>query len=280
MLARVDSAETTVWPPQGELWSLGVLYQYAGTYANIATNLEECRSALILSLAEGGTDARQADQDRIRKVLVALYDVAERSEAHLPPLKRLQLRLGRLIVKMKEPMQAAVLRSELDNLRDGLGDELADEKFLAVKPELVPFYETDLAFGDDVARAFPKSIDDIDEAGKCLALGRNKATAFHLMLAMEEALRALADKIGADVFDKKKDQFFPWSMIVGNLKDKIPALPKDEQERWTEVHNLLWGVNKAWRNKTMHPAQNYTDKQARRLYDAVHNFMNDLAELV
>ena len=51
-------------------------------------------------------------------------------------------------------------------------------------------------FGDDVARAFPSSKGDIDEAGKCLALDRGTACVFHLMRILEIGLQLLAAKLG------------------------------------------------------------------------------------
>jgi hypothetical protein len=134
-------------------------------------------------------------------------------------------------------------------------------------------------FGKDVFDKFNDSARDISESGKCLALGRNTACVFHLMLAMERALRAMAAKIGANVHDKHGN-FDRWSVIVGNVKAAIPTLPKDKQDAWTEAHNLLWGVGKVWRNETMHPAEAYTDQEARDVFGAVKVFMSRLADLV
>ncbi len=169
----------------------------------------------------------------------------------------------------------------LDHVIRSINHSLRGRVMFALSVEGQRLYEgKEPLFGADVYDKFPKSRDDIAEAGKCLAMRRNKATVFHLMLAMEEALRALALRIGADVYDVAKDQFMPWGQIVGNVKAKLPSLPKDQQEDWLEVHNLLWGVGKAWRNGTMHPAESYTDEQAETVFGGVKGFMQHLAPLI
>ena len=43
----------------------------------------------------------------------------------------------------------------------------------------------------EVNDKFPSAAFDIDEAGKCLAIGRSTAAVFHLMRALETAIRAV-----------------------------------------------------------------------------------------
>lgn len=141
------------------------------------------------------------------------------------------------------------------------------------------YHSKEPLFGKDVFEKFNDAARDIAESGKCLALGRNTACVFHLMLAMERALRAMAAKIEAEVYDKHGN-FDRWSVIVGNVKAAIPTLPKKKQDAWTDAHNLLWGVGKVWRNDTMHPAEAYSDEEARDVFNAVKVFMARLADLV
>jgi hypothetical protein len=138
---------------------------------------------------------------------------------------------------------------------------------------------TEAPFGGDVFTAFNDAARDLDEASKCLALERNTAAVFHLMLAMERVLRRLAARMNATLVNKKGD-WEKWSVLVSNMKAAIPAQPLPEQDAWTEAHNLLWGVGKVWRNETMHPADAYTDAEAQEIYDAVRVFMTRLAPLV
>ena len=45
---------------------------------------------------------------------------------------------------------------------------------------------------------FPSAMEDLDEAGKCYATGRHRATVFHVIRAAEWALRALARAAGVN----------------------------------------------------------------------------------
>ena len=47
-------------------------------------------------------------------------------------------------------------------------------------------------FGTEVAARFPRAIVDIEEAGKCFALGRFTACVFHLMRVVEAGLAAIS----------------------------------------------------------------------------------------
>src|SRR5271168_5169670 len=47
-------------------------------------------------------------------------------------------------------------------------------------------------FGAEVAAKFPCVIYDIEEAGKCLALDRSTASAFHSIRCLEAGIRALS----------------------------------------------------------------------------------------
>jgi hypothetical protein len=62
--------------------------------------------------------------------------------------------------------------------------ELEGRKFIQV--ERTDLYEQQSPiFGEKVLTEYPKAAYDISEAGKCLALGRGTACAFHLMRVIE-----------------------------------------------------------------------------------------------
>lgn len=57
----------------------------------------------------------------------------------------------------------------------------AQRLFLYIPPQMVNLYEAKELFGQPVEHAFPSAIDDIEDAGKCLALGQGTACVMHLM---------------------------------------------------------------------------------------------------
>jgi len=161
----------------------------------------------------------------------------------------------------------------IEQLYDRLRDALADRFFLAIPPETAPLYQQpEPLFGKGVDDAFPNSAEDISEAGKCLALGRATASVFHLMRAMEAAIRRLCTKL--QIHNTERD----WGKLLSDISEKIEAMPKgDKRNRWSETHTHLYHVKQAWRNDTMHPKQTYTTEEAKRIFDAVNVFMSALS---
>ena len=136
-------------------------------------------------------------------------------------------------------------------------------------------------FGANVEGAFPDSTDDLKEAARCLALERGTAAIFHLMRATEGAVKVLGAKLGATVLNANGEAL-PWGVLVSNIKPKIDALAKgQDQDAWYAVHALLHSVNRAFRTKTAHPASGlYTEEQARDAFAATKAFLQEMAERV
>lgn len=130
-------------------------------------------------------------------------------------------------------------------------------------------------FGEMVADAFPSSITDIYEATLCLGLSRNTACVFHLMRAMEDAVKRLGEKLGATT------ESLEWGKILANMKAPVEGLPKGpNRDAWSEILTLLYHVKQKWRNGTMHPKQTYTNDEATTVYQAVRSFLQHLAPLM
>lgn len=223
-------------------------------------------AAFIRDIARAaGMDATEAGAGRLVEGLQAL------KKRHVEDAGK-QLRISQ--------SEISELERNVDYLVMCFNDQLNAKHGLFLTNEEAQLYQpVEPLFGKDVFEKFNDAARDIAESGKCLALGRNTACVFHLMLAMERALRAMAAKIEASVHDKHGN-FDRWAVIVGNVKAAIPTLPKKKQDAWTEAHNLLWGVGKVWRNETMHPAEAYSDQEARDVFNAVKIFMTCLADLV
>jgi hypothetical protein len=117
--------------------------------------------------------------------------------------------------------------------------------------------------------------EDLDEACNCLALARATACVFHLMRAMEEAVKILGTKLGVTNVEKE------WGKILSDIGAKIEAMPKGQsRDEWSACHVNLYHVKQAWRNSTMHPKETYTTEQAKEVLDAVFAFLKQLATLV
>lgn len=160
-------------------------------------------------------------------------------------------------------------------------DELELRYFLALSPSERDLYEQKLSlFGDKVEFILSPASEDISEAGKCLALGRYTATVFHLMRAMEIAVKSLGVKLNVTVIDKDNIDL-EWGKILANLSTPIQAMPKgEEKEAWSAAQSFLVYVKIAWRNPTMHPKQTYTEEEAKSIFSAVRAFICDICKLL
>lgn len=192
-----------------------------------------------------------------------------------PALGRIELPLqfGRLAA-------ATSLPADVKALKDRFQDRLATEWFYHVEPADRPLYGQKELFGDQVARKFPKSLEDIEAAGSCLALGQGTACVFHLMRAMEAAVGRLCTRLNIPNPDRE------WGKLLSDINKAVEAMPKgtakEQRKRnaWSEAHTHLYHLKQAWRNDTMHPKKTYTQEQAREVFAATRVFMNYLAGLV
>ena len=143
----------------------------------------------------------------------------------------------------------------IGEIRSRLRDELRQVKLFALNDTEAQLYaETVSLFGPDVSSKFAASIlEDIDEAGKCLALGRSTATVFHLMRAMEAALQAFGNKLGIALPDTKV-----WQVLLDQVNKAIKAVPPKDPTTiaYAQIAANLYNVKLAWRNEVMHPKGN------------------------
>jgi hypothetical protein len=77
-------------------------------------------------------------------------------------------------------------------------------------------------FGSEVASRFAtEAAFEIDEAAKCLALGRPTASVFHMMRTMEVAIRAIARCL--QISDPIRPAERNWASILGKIEGGITA---------------------------------------------------------
>lgn len=168
----------------------------------------------------------------------------------------------------------------MQQIYNNLGAELSQRFIFCLEGQEGSLYAQDHGlFGDHVDTAFPDAIEDISEAGKCLALQRSTAAVFHLMRAMESAVAALAEKLDAVIINKNGETL-PWGVLVSNIKEKIDLLDNGAvKDDWYALHALLHSANRAFRTKTAHPKKTYSEAEALTVYHATKSFMVQMSEI-
>lgn len=196
----------------------------------------------------------------------------------------LELSTDRADIILKK-MEAGVHRSEMHqdigDLHGRIRDELKRRMLLIMPSKYRELYsQASPLFGKEVSEKFGDSSYDIEEAGKCVALGLPTAAMFHLMRAMEAAVQVLGQRLVATV-SSVNGETLPWGIIVGNIKTKIDGLPRGpDQDEWYKIHALLHAVNRGFRTKTAHPVERYGQDEAEQTFGAVKAFMQEMAERI
>ena len=161
-------------------------------------------------------------------------------------------------------------------------DEMQARHLMVMPLEVCQFYSDAPAFGEAIAAKFPKQSEDIDEAAKCLAMGRNTACVFHLMRVMESAIQRLGKKLKVKA-DTKSANWYIIGQDVANAVNAMPGKsPRDavKKQKYGNASANLNSVRIAWRNDVMHPKATYTFEEAERIFSHVGGFLNSLLPLV
>jgi hypothetical protein len=178
--------------------------------------------------------------------------------------------------------QFDILADEIEHLTLRVQDELAATLMLVIDFQKQEFFKKTDIFGAEVDAAFPSAAFEIDEAGKCYALERSTACAFHLMRALEIAIKAIGKCL--NIPDPVKDADRNWGAMLRKVKDEMDR--RNRLAQWTRVsdreffaaiHVTLDAVRNVWRNATMHVENKYTLEEAEHILGAVRGFMRKLA---
>jgi hypothetical protein len=159
-------------------------------------------------------------------------------------------------------------------------EDLRRVHFLYVPLDMAPYWSGKNLFGDVVAKKFKAGALDIENAGKCLAVGQGTACVMHLDRAMEVALRHLAKRLRVPIGPKDT-----WGGILNKMSPLIGKMPettqkqKTKRDRWSEARTHLFHVKEAWRDRPMHGKETYSPARAKEIFEAVKVFMAHLATL-
>jgi hypothetical protein len=189
-------------------------------------------------------------------------------------------------VEEGEPVIKDTLLGYLNDIDARFFHELTLTKVLVLEARDQRYYApSEPLFGSVVAAGFPTHVAfEIDEAGKCLALGRPTAAVFHLMRTTEAGVRAIAACLG--IPDPVKTAARNWGAVLKTVKEELdrrnaakPAgwSPGSDRQFFEEVYVSLDAIKNPWRNATMHVENKYTDDEAEHIFVAVKGFMKKLA---
>lgn len=160
--------------------------------------------------------------------------------------------------------------------------QLRSRLFFVVRPEDTKLFRETISFGPKEQARFSEATQEMEEAAKCLALGRSTAGAFHAIRCLESGIRALSRCL--QIPDPTRASDRNWGAMLKSLKTKIDerwpgssARLSGDGEFFDYAYAALAAMQNPWRNATMHLDQNYTDEQAKHVFEIVKGFMTKIA---
>lgn len=176
---------------------------------------------------------------------------------------------GRLLstLRYKDTHDMNAIGVHFGALNDRVHDDFSERCLLMLNPGRGALYEPNSPlWGPDIRARFPKACFDIDESGKCLAVGRYTASVFHLMRAVEIALKAIGKSLGI----KPPPRNDNWGIWLGAIKDAITKRGQDrawvDKDYYQDIYQRLDSVKDASRNPTMHVETIYPEEEAEILF--------------
>jgi hypothetical protein len=165
---------------------------------------------------------------------------------------------------MNGPLPSAeTIAHSMDELFARMFDEISiSRRFFAIVPEKFKYLRTYDPLELGASLNLPKAQSEIVAACRCYALEENTACVFHLMRALEEALRRMCDRVGVK-FE------YNWGHIIAQLDKKVGVGSTDD----AELLSHLRAIKNAWRNPTMHVERDYDEQQALDVLRTVRSFL-------
>jgi HEPN domain-containing protein len=257
---------------------LEVLRKYAGVCTALMSTIGELRT-YVVHLGLGEIEWNDQIVSRLRGDL-EVFEIGKKKFEELKWEHSVHgcsncIDLVQLLIK-NGPEKNAMIQfcSVLDAFAQTFMIDCNKELFFRVKCEQVSFYEKN-QFSIEVSEKFRSSIGDMLEAGKCFALTRYTACAFHLMRIAEKGLKSLTHHYNLPVNARN------WGEHINAIKRHLASVTnKEEKEQLQRVIERIDSLRIVERNPTLHVEKDYSEDQAEFLFDGVKNLMDAICPLL
>ena len=184
--------------------------------------------------------------------------------------------------RIKSDQPANRVGEALNMLQKAIQIELSNTHVFSLLPREAEFFAPPTPlFGPDVAKQFISLRYDVEEAGKCYALGRSTASVYHTIRCLEAAILAMARCLG--IPDPIKGSQRNWGVVLKTISEEIDRRwPKSSRLSGDGVffgisHAILVAMQDPYRNPTMHLGKKYTEEEALHTFELVKGFMQKIA---
>lgn len=247
--------------------------------------VQEMRRVQVVMEQEAAKDyLREKIADDVRPVMDGrLANMAQAATQLHAKVTMIAINRLRLNLTSNQNVTWQEIKDGMSDIASRLNDELGLVKlFVLDGTQSLALQPGNLLLGQDVADRYPSMVFEVEEAAKCLALGRSTASAFHSMRALEVAIKGLAAFLGvADpVIPAQKN----WAIVLKEIKAaidaKYPAKARMSGSEGAAIEALyasLDAMKNPWRNATMHTENVYQPHEASHILQCLNVFVVKLA---
>lgn len=254
-----------------------MLKQYAHEYHLLTKTLSDFHYISGQLRSEGNSSPIVSNSETSRVISSVLGKI--RSSAEELKLDAVIGQIDRINGLLSKGLEREEFERMILELISRLEDQLSSQWFIHIPLNRLHYYQDSNLFGEEVTNNFPLSIDDIEESGKCLALGQGTACVMHLMRVMEVGIKYVASKLGLEYLPS-------WESYLDHINKKIAEKRNLKTPEWIvlepiykEIVGDLISVKNAWRNPTMHIGRKYSANEAEEIFKTVRTFMSRLIAL-
>jgi hypothetical protein len=252
----------------------------------LISSLAMIETALSVTLWEKSNGPKQL------QMYGAEGDMAQQFDLHIEMLESLELVdcasvLRRAKTSYLNQGKPGYSNEQLEELlravRHQMYDGLKRPQFIVLNGAEKALYEQAAPlFGQEVATQFPSLKSEISEVGKCFALGRFTASAFHSIRSLEAAIRAMSRCLG--IPDPTKGADRSWGAMLRTMGEEMQKRWPSAASRFSgdgklfeELHGALSAIQNPYRNATAHLDSDYTADQARHLMELTKGLLQRVA---
>lgn len=293
VIGAEESTVSAVWPWQAgpyKLWSLlDMIKRFeANNFGAFLTNFERAMMALEIAVRPPNESDRmqliRKGYPNLSESLTQLHDVCKRGQ--VPFCYPVWKQIGALLERLKSPdlNSAPAIAEQARITRQAILDDLEQHVFIAFEDDnegtIGDLLEAPEPWGNDVATRFPDAAKDISAAGRCLVFREWTACVFHSMRTLEHGLRPMAEHFDVGFTTES------WHAVLKGIEDGISELrnkrgltdkDRDEITFYSEAATQFRYFKDVWRNHVSHGRDHYDDRDAKRVYEHVRDFMQHSA---
>lgn len=205
------------------------------------------------------------------------------SEAKFLGFDMTRLSAERFKEQLSQILADDTLNAQINELDNRFKDEMDGLFFLYIPKNRIDWWREKNLFGDRTHSAFPSATFDIEEAAKCMAIGRHTACVLHLMRVLEVGLSSVCVSL------RLPPGKTGWKSSIHKIEKEVKR--RNELRRkpkgWSKMSTFYAQaaisfdhLKDAWRNHVAHAQERYDEERAEQIWDNAKALMQHLASKI